>query len=84
MNSSVLPKTDTIVWQSNAANAQVRNLGMPGFEVVAVAHPIQPLDSPDVRTRADLAFPEIINQLVQDRVRIEHICPTLKISRTTL
>jgi hypothetical protein len=49
----------------DAAKRQARNLGMPQFEAVAVAHPIQPLDAPEVRVRADLAFPMIIRQLLR-------------------
>ncbi len=52
----------------NAARAQAQALGMPGFTVIGVPHPVQNLTPEEVRQRADNVLEEVVRQLV-DRAR---------------
>jgi hypothetical protein len=52
----------------NAARAQAQALGMPGFAVISVPHPVQNLTPEEVRQRADQAFEAVVQKLV-DRSR---------------
>jgi hypothetical protein len=52
----------------NAARAQAQALGMPGFSVIGVPHPVQNLTPEEVRQRADNVLEEVVRQLV-DRAR---------------
>ena len=52
----------------NAAHAQAQALGMPGFTVISVPHPVQNLTPEEVRQRADSVIDEVIYKLV-DRAR---------------
>ena len=52
----------------NAARAQAQALGMPGFSVIGVAHPVQNLTPEEVRQRADSVIEAVVRKLV-DRAR---------------
>jgi len=52
----------------NAARAQAQALGMPGFTVISVPHPVQNLTLEEVRQRADQALEAVVQKLV-DRSR---------------
>jgi hypothetical protein len=47
----------------NAARVQAQALGMPGFTVISVPHPVQNLTSDEVRQRADLVIEEVVQKL---------------------
>jgi hypothetical protein len=47
----------------NAARAQAQALGMPGFTVIGVPHPVQNLTPDEVRQRADLVIEEVVQKL---------------------
>jgi hypothetical protein len=46
-----------------AAAVQARELGLSGYPIVAVDHPIQPLTREEVRERADRAIDDILRRL---------------------
>jgi len=48
----------------NAARAQAQALGMPGFTVISVPHPVQNLTPEEVRQRADSVIDEVVHKLV--------------------
>jgi hypothetical protein len=48
-----------------AARAQADALGALAFEVIVVAHPIQPLTRDEVRALAEGAFDEIVARLTR-------------------
>jgi hypothetical protein len=48
----------------NAARAQAQALGMPGFTVISVPHPVQNLTPDEVRQRADAVIEEVVQKLV--------------------
>jgi hypothetical protein len=48
----------------NAARAQAQALGMPGFTVISVPHPVQNLTPEEVRQRADSVIDEVLHKLV--------------------
>jgi hypothetical protein len=52
----------------NAARAQAQALGMPGFRVISVPHPVQNLTLEEVRQRADQALEAVVQKLI-DRSR---------------
>jgi hypothetical protein len=52
----------------NAARAQAQALGMPGFTIISVPHPVQNLTPEEVRRRADSVMEEVVRKLV-DRAR---------------
>jgi hypothetical protein len=52
----------------NAARAQAQALGMPGFRVISVPHPVQNLTLEEVRQRADQALGAVVQKLI-DRSR---------------
>ena len=52
----------------NAARAQAQALGMPGFQVIRVPHPVQNLTPEEVRQRAEQALEAVVQKLV-DRSR---------------
>ena len=52
----------------NAARAQAQALGMPGFTVISVPHPVQNLPPDEVRQRADFVLEEVVQKL-SDRTR---------------
>jgi hypothetical protein len=45
---------------------QAQVLGMPGYRMVFVEHPIQLLTRDEVRARADTAFERVVARLVAD------------------
>jgi hypothetical protein len=47
----------------NAARVQAQALGMPGFTVIIVPHPVQNLTPDEVRQRADLVIEEVVHKL---------------------
>jgi hypothetical protein len=47
----------------NAARVQAQALGMPGFTVISVPHPVQHLTSDEVRQRADLVIEAVVQKL---------------------
>ena len=47
----------------NAARIQAQALGMPGFTVISVPHPVQNLTADEVRQRADLVIEEVVQKL---------------------
>jgi hypothetical protein len=47
----------------NAARVQAQALGMPGFTVISVPHPVQNLTSDEVRQRADHVIEEVVQKL---------------------
>ena len=47
----------------NAARVQAEALGMPGFTVISVPHPVQNLTPEEVRQRADLVVEEVVQKL---------------------
>jgi hypothetical protein len=53
----------------NAARAQAQALGMPGFTVISVPHPVQNLSPEEVRQRADQVIEEVVQKLI-DRTRV--------------
>jgi len=48
----------------NAARGQAQALGMPGFTVISVPHPVQNLTPEEVRQRADSVIDEVVHKLV--------------------
>jgi hypothetical protein len=50
---------------ADAARAQANALGLPGFEVILVEHPIQPLTPEEVRQRADAVFDRLVEKLTK-------------------
>ena len=53
----------------NAAQAQAQALGMPGFTVISVPHPVQNLTPEEVRQRADRVIEAVIQKLI-DRTHV--------------
>lgn len=51
----------------NAARVQAQALGMPGFTVISVPHPVQNLTPDEVRQRADQVIDEVVQKLVDRR-----------------
>jgi hypothetical protein len=47
-----------------SADAMATVQGNPGYSYVRTAHPVAPLDGPDVRKRAEEALPEIVASLI--------------------
>ena len=47
----------------NAARIQAQALGMPGFTVISVPHPVQNLTPEEVRQRADLVIEAVVQKL---------------------
>ena len=47
-----------------AARAQAQALGMPGFTVTSVPHPVQHLTPEEVRQRADSVMEAVVHTLV--------------------
>jgi hypothetical protein len=47
----------------NAARAQAEALGMPGFKVISVPHPVQNLTPEEVRQRADQVIEAVVQKL---------------------
>jgi hypothetical protein len=47
----------------NAARVQAQALGMPGFTVISVLHPVQNLTPDEVRQRADLVIELVVQKL---------------------
>ena len=45
------------------ARSQARALGLPSVRVVAVEHPLDGLERPEVRMRAEAALPEVVAML---------------------
>ncbi len=52
-----------------AAHAQCTALGLPDYEPILVAHPIQPKTQAEVRALADQVIDQIIAKLLRDRQR---------------
>ena len=52
-----------------AAHAQCTALGLPDYEPILVAHPIQPKTQDEVRALADQVIDQIIAKLLRDRQR---------------
>lgn len=50
-----------------AAHAQCTALGLPDYEPILVAHPIQPKTQDEVRALADQVIDKIIAKLLRDR-----------------
>lgn len=50
-----------------AAHAQCTALGLPDYEPILVAHPIQPKTQDEVRALADQVIDQIIAKLLRDR-----------------
>ncbi len=44
---------------------QARILGMPGYRMVLVPHPVQLLTNGELRALADVAFEQIVSRLVR-------------------
>jgi hypothetical protein len=53
----------------NAAKAQCTALGMPQYEPILVAHPIQPKTKDEVRVLADEVIGLIVGRLLNGEVR---------------
>lgn len=53
----------------NAAKAQCTALGMPQYEPILVAHPIQPKTKDEVRVLADEVIDLIVGRLLNGEVR---------------
>jgi hypothetical protein len=47
----------------NAARVQAQALGMPGFTVISVPHPVQNLTPEEVQQRADYVIDEVVRKL---------------------
>lgn len=52
-----------------AAHAQCAALGMPQYEPILVAHPIQPKTPEEVRALADQVIDQIVAKLVRQKVQ---------------
>ena len=50
---------------ADEALEQARVLGMPGYRMVFVRHPVQLLDEAQLRDRADQAFPLVLERLTR-------------------
>jgi hypothetical protein len=48
----------------HAARVQAQALGMPGFTVISVPHPVQNLTPEEVRQRADHALEAVVQKLI--------------------